>query len=115
MKKLRSFHEEHLSVEHTFSLFDQIAYYESLWEGEPSVYRDYSTTKAHVLELEACLDAQPKVWTLTHIDAVPDNFLFVEKNGGTEMTGNMRACRMHMWIWRCSAFTPCMTVRRWMR
>ena len=85
MKKLRSFHEEHLSVEHTFSLFDQIAYYESLWEGEPSVYRDYSTTKAHVLELEAYLEAQPKVWTLTHIDAVPDNFLFVEKNGGTEI------------------------------
>ena len=58
---------------------------ESLWEGEPSVYRDYSTTKAHVLELEAYLEAQPKVWTLTHIDAVPDNFLFVEKNGGTEI------------------------------
>mgnify|MGYP000644717476 FL=1 len=53
--------------------------------GEPSVYRDYSTTKAHVLELEAYLEAQPKVWTLTHIDAVPDNFLFVEKNGGTEI------------------------------
>ena len=85
MKKLRSFHEEHLNVEHTFSLFEQIAYYESLWEGEPSVYRDYSTTKAHVLELEAYLEAQPKVWTLTHIDAVPDNFLLVEKNGGTEI------------------------------
>ena len=85
MKKLRSFHEEHLNVEHTFSLFGQIAYYESLWEGEPSVYRDYSTTKAHVLELEAYLEAQPKVWTLTHIDAVPDNFLLVEKNGGTEI------------------------------
>ncbi len=53
----------------------------SLWEGEPSVYWDYSTTKAHVLELEAYLEAQPKVWTLTHIDAVPDNFLFVERNG----------------------------------
>ena len=68
MKKLRSFHEEHLSVEHTFSLFDQIAYYESLWEGEPSVYRDYSTTKAHVLELEAYLEAQPKV------DALIDSY-----------------------------------------
>lgn len=38
-----------------------------------------------MLELEAYLEAQPKVWTLTHIDAVPDNFLFVEKNGGTEI------------------------------
>lgn len=85
MKKLRAFHEEHLSVEHTFSLFDQIAYYESLWEGKPSVYRDYNITKAHVMELQAYLKSQPKVWTLTHIDAVPDNFLFVEQNGKKEI------------------------------
>ena len=85
MKKLRSFHEEHLSVEHTFSLFDQIAYYESLWEGKTSVYRDYNITKTHVMELQAYLEVQPKVWTLTHIDAVPDNFLFVEQNGRKEI------------------------------
>ncbi len=85
MKKLRAFHEAHLEVEHTFSLFGQIAYYESLWEGKPSVYRDYRTTKAHVMELQAYLEEQPKVWTLTHIDAVPDNFLFAEKNGVEEI------------------------------
>lgn len=85
MKKLRAFHEAHLEVEHTFSLFDQIDYYESLWEGKPSVYRDYRTTKAHVMELQAYLEEQPKVWTLTHIDAVPDNFLFAEKNGVEEI------------------------------
>lgn len=85
MKKLRAFHEAHLEVDHTFSLFEQIEYYESLWEGKPSVYRDYRTTKAHVLELKAYLDAQPKVWTLTHIDAVPDNFLFTERNGVEEI------------------------------
>ncbi len=48
MKKLRSFHEEHLSVEHTFSLFDQRSHTAKVCGGEPSVYRDYSTTKAHV-------------------------------------------------------------------
>lgn len=85
MKKLRAFHEAHLEVEHTFSLFGQIGYYESLWEGKQSVYRDYRTTKAHVMELQAYLEEQPKVWTLTHIDAVPDNFLFAEKNGVEEV------------------------------
>ena len=76
MEALRRFHGMKLEVDHSFSIFDQIAFYESLWSGAPSVYRDYETTKARVLELRAYIDAQKKDWTLTHIDAVPDNFLF---------------------------------------
>lgn len=85
MKKLRAFHEMGLKVDHTFSLFGQIAYYESLWDGKPSVYRDYAVTKAHVLELQEYLESQPKVWTLTHIDAVPDNFLITGEKGKEEI------------------------------
>lgn len=81
MKKLRSFHEAGLKIAHTFSLFGQMEYYEQLWDGKPSVYRDYNQTKAHVMELQNYLGQQPKVWTLTHIDAVPDNFLFTVENG----------------------------------
>ena len=69
---------------HTFSLFGQIDYYESLWEGRRSVYRDYAATKMHVMELKTYLEQQPKVWTLTHIDAVPDNFLFTKESGGNK-------------------------------
>lgn len=76
MDALRRFHGLKLEVKHTFSIFDQIEFYESLWGGEPSVYRDYETTKARVLELKAYIDRQEKDWVLTHIDAVPDNFLF---------------------------------------
>lgn len=75
MQFLRSFHEKKLKVEHTFDLFGQIEFYESLWKGAPSVYRDYAETKRQVLSLKDYIDSQEKDWTLTHIDAVPDNFL----------------------------------------
>ena len=76
MKKLRQFHEMKLSVPHTFDIFGQIEFYEMLWEGQPSMYKDYATTKANVLSLKPFIDGLDKDWTLTHIDAVPDNFLF---------------------------------------
>lgn len=51
MKKLREFHGQKLRVDHSFDLFGQMEYYESLWEGTPSAYKDYEKTKAHVLQL----------------------------------------------------------------
>lgn len=77
MKRLREFHGLNLHVEHTFDLFGQIELYETLWEGKKSCYRDYADTKAKIYKLKKFIDKQPKEWTLTHIDAVPDNFLFV--------------------------------------
>lgn len=76
MEKLRNFHAMKLTVPHTFDIFDQIEFYETLWNGHPSMYKDYKATKANVLSLKKYIDAQPKDWCLTHIDAVPDNFLF---------------------------------------
>ena len=76
MDKLRAFHEMRLTVDHTFDIFGQIEFYESLWEGSPSVYRDYKKTKANILSLKPYIDGLDKDWCLTHIDAVPDNFLF---------------------------------------
>lgn len=84
MKCLRKLHEKRLQVGHTFDLFGQIAYYESLWNGESSCYRDFDITKEHVYELKEYIDSQPKVWGLTHIDAVPDNFLIYENTSGKE-------------------------------
>lgn len=77
MARLRQFHQLKLQVGHTFDIFGQINFYESLWGGAPSCYRDYEKTKAQVLELKSYIDSQEKDWCLTHIDAVPDNFLFV--------------------------------------
>lgn len=76
MNKLRSFHNKKLVVNHTFEVFEELEKYESYWQGMPSSYRDYKTTKVHIYELKEFVDAQPKEWGLSHIDSVPDNFLF---------------------------------------
>lgn len=76
MKKLHAFHDKKLKVNHTFEVFGELEKYESYWQGTPSIYRDYKTTKAHIYELKKFVDAQPKEWGLSHIDSVPDNFLF---------------------------------------
>ena len=83
MKKLRDFHDMKLKVPHTFDIFAHIDYYESLWNGAPSVYRDYEDTKKNVLSLHEYINTQKVEMVLTHIDAVPDNFMIVEKNGET--------------------------------
>lgn len=78
MRRLREFHAMALSVGHEFELFGQIDFYESLWNGAPSVYRDYAATKANVLTLRPYIEKTRGPMRLTHIDAVPDNFLFDE-------------------------------------
>lgn len=83
--KLRDFHSLRLEVAHSFPLFDQIQRYEDLRENTPSAYSDYPTTKRAVFSLQEYIDAQEKTFCLTHIDAVPDNFLFVEKEGDTQV------------------------------
>ena len=84
MEKLRQFHESSLSVSHEFDIFGQIEYYETLRNGTPSEYRDYAATKAKVLSLRPFIDAHIDRRCLTHIDAVPDNFLFVPDGHGGE-------------------------------
>ncbi|MBR4754222.1 MAG: NTP transferase domain-containing protein [Lachnospiraceae bacterium] len=82
MKRLKSFHEMHLSVPHTFDVFEKIDFYETLWNNRPSMYKDYQQTKANVFYLRSFIDGIKKDWCLTHIDAVPDNFLFYETDEG---------------------------------
>ena len=78
MTKLREFHELNLTVDHRFDIFGQINFYESLWNGEKSYFKDYETTKAAIFELKKWIDTLEKNETLVHIDAVPDNFLFTK-------------------------------------
>ena len=78
MSKLRKFHELNLKVDHRFDIFGQIDFYESLWNGEKSYFKDYEKTKAAIFELKKWIDTLEKNETLVHIDAVPDNFLFTK-------------------------------------
>ena len=85
MRLLRQFHEMKLQVPHTFDLFGQITFYESLWNGQKSIFRDYEKTKSQVLSLKAFIDNCDKEYCLTHIDAVPDNFLFYKDSGKEQL------------------------------
>ena len=78
MRFLRQFHEQKFKVSHEFCLFRQIEFYESLWKGKQSVYPDYRRVKQQIFTLKDYIEAQDREYVLTHIDAVPDNFLLSE-------------------------------------
>lgn len=84
MAKLRAFHGMRLRVPHSFDIFGNIEFYEKLWNGLPSVYKDYARTKEQVLSLRPYIEAHAEEARLTHIDAVPDNFLFCTGPDGRE-------------------------------
>lgn len=77
MNSLRNFHNTKLHVLHTFDIFERIEFYESLWDGKQSIFADYPETKRKIFSLKSIIETIPKDWKLTHIDAVPDNFLFI--------------------------------------
>ena len=80
MKFLKKFHNQKIIVNHYFDLFEKIEFYETL-RGEKSLYHDYDETKQKVYDLKDIIKRSPKTIVLTHIDAVPDNFLIYEENG----------------------------------
>ena len=82
MDKLASFHEMKLTVPHQFDLFGKIDFYEDLWNGKPSIYKDYAETKERVFGLIPFINSCEKQWCLTHVDAVPDNFLIYQTDNG---------------------------------
>lgn len=80
MAKLRELHSLNLSVDHSFDIFGQFDFYESLFNAD-SAYMDYQRTKENTLSLRGFIDSCDKKLALTHIDAVPDNFLIYENDG----------------------------------
>lgn len=83
MKKLKEFHSLNLKVNHRFDIFEKINFYESLWNIN-SIFVDYYQTKTNVFSLKTFVDSMKKDTCLTHIDAVPDNFLFSVTENGDE-------------------------------
>ena len=80
ISKLRQFHRMGLKVDYEFDLFEQIEYYESLWNGEKSVYPDYEDVKKKIFSLSEFLNKQKKDICLCHIDAVQDNFMMPDNH-----------------------------------
>ncbi len=86
MECLREFHEKKLQVSHVFDLEERLEFYEGLWEGEASCYRDYEATKEGVKKLLNYTAKHHKPYCLCHIDSVADNFMFYEDEKHREHT-----------------------------
>lgn len=84
MALLKSFHDMKLQVPHTFDIFENILFYQSLWNGLPSIFKDHARTQEQVFSLRPFIEAHAEPFCLTHIDAVPDNFLFHTGPDGLE-------------------------------
>ena len=78
MNVLRKFHSQNYQVDHTFDIWKQIDFYESLRK-TASAYRDYEEIKDRVLKLKPFIEDNVTKWSLCHIDANYDNFL-IDKN-----------------------------------
>ncbi|WP_312700200.1 phosphotransferase [Sedimentibacter sp.] len=78
MQCLKNFHKTKLKVSHTFDIFKQIQFYESLWENRPSIFVDYNETKQKIMKLKPLIESFPREYILSHIDSVADNFLFLD-------------------------------------
>lgn len=83
MNKLRRIHDMNLKVKHEFDIFKQIEKYEQL-KNKGSIYADYDETKKNVLSMKSFINETKEKCTLTHIDAVSDNFLFSKDINGKE-------------------------------
>lgn len=75
MQLLHKMHASHLKVDHTFDLQAQVNMYEGLRK-TASAYRDYPEVKQRINQLLSYVDKLDKDWTLCHIDANADNFVF---------------------------------------
>ena len=78
MESLRNFHNKKIKVEHEFNIWEKIEFYEKLRGNALSIYRDYEKVKLNIFSLKEYLNSFKIEKVLTHIDAVPDNFLFSE-------------------------------------
>lgn len=76
--QLRRFHNQKLTVPHSFDLAERISYYERLRKPFPSVYPDYIQTREKMEILLSCVESFRKERTLCHVDSVCDNFLLYD-------------------------------------
>lgn len=82
--KLREFHNMNLSVPHSFDIFEQIELYESLRKNRNSQYSEYQEIKKRIQSLRQFISICDGNHCLTHIDSIPDNYIFYTSNEGSE-------------------------------
>ena len=79
---LREFHQKKLKTGRNFNILEKAKFYESLWKSQQSAYRDYEKTREQVFSLKNYIEKYKREKYLTHLDAVPDNFLIFTNADG---------------------------------
>lgn len=78
MKLLKQVHQSGIQVEHSFDIRERINFYEMLCRDHGGIpFEDYPQVKEHMNQLMDALDQRNRPKTLSHIDSVADNFLFL--------------------------------------
>ena len=78
MELLRRVHQAGLKVEHHFDIWERIEFYERLCKQYGTIpFEDYQEVKGRMRELMDYLNRLKRPETLSHIDSVADNFLFL--------------------------------------
>lgn len=95
MTTLHEFHSLQIQVPYSFDLFEEIEFYQSLWKSGNSIHPDYDQVKESVLQLTPYVKMYHGPYCMTHIDAIPDNFLISEKG------------RVYLIDWEYAAMCDC--------
>lgn len=82
MELLKQLHRADLRVGHRFQIRERIHFYESLCTNHGEIpFEDYAQVKSRMDELMDRLESLARPETLSHIDSVADNFLFLPDGG----------------------------------
>lgn len=80
---LKTFHQNNFKIDYYFDVFNNIDYYESLWNSS-SEHLDYNQIKENIMSLKSFIEKQDKRLVLCHIDPNYDNFLILKNERGNE-------------------------------
>lgn len=78
MELVHKLHNSSIHVDHSFDIRERIDFYESICKGyERELFEDYPQIRGHMNKLLSRLDRLDRPKTLSHIDSICDNFLFL--------------------------------------
>ena len=82
MELIHKLHDARISVDHSFDIRERINFYESICSGyEKQLFEDYDQVRSHINTILDRLERLNRPKTLSHVDSVCDNFLFLPDGG----------------------------------
>lgn len=82
MELIHKLHDARIHVDHSFDIRERINFYESICSGyEKQLFEDYDQVRSHINTILDRLERLDRPKTLSHVDSVCDNFLFLPDGG----------------------------------